>query len=278
MGYTYVISDIHGAYEQYMQMKKKIKLSKSDKLYIIGDIFDRGPGTYKILKDVMDNDNIILLLGNHEYAYLQIYKNNESYEETKNEQYKNAAQVWINYISDPVAGGTGTIDFLFHKIKKEQRELYLNYLNTCETDKLLNINGKNIYLTHGAVSIYDYARLTERVDMTLMYLLLFDKKNKLESAATIDLSTLKKTDYLKLKKSLANMAGEGWLTDPIIIFGHTPVKYYKPDQKEQKIIIVGNNINIDCGCSGHNFDKPDSDGYIKHLACLRLDDMKEFYI
>ena len=38
MGFIYVCSDIHGAYEQYEMMKKEIDLQKEDKLYILGDI------------------------------------------------------------------------------------------------------------------------------------------------------------------------------------------------------------------------------------------------
>lgn len=276
MGFIYVCSDIHGAYEQYEMMKKEIDLQKEDKLYILGDIFDRGPGSYKILKDVMENDNIILILGNHEFSYVQIYKNNKLYEETKNEKYKKISDDWSNYISDPVAGGASTINFLFNTIRKEQMEKYLNYLSTCSTEKLLNINGKYFYLTHGALSSYDYLRVTERMDMNLLYLLLFNEKEQLESIAAVDLNKI--TDFRSLRKELAIMAGEGWNIDITIITGHTPVKYYLPSQKDMKIITCGNNINIDCGCNGNNFYKPDTDGYIKHLACLRLNDMKEFYI
>lgn len=276
MSFTYVMSDIHGAYEQYEQMKKKINLQKSDILYIIGDIFDRGPGTYKILKDIMENNNIILLLGNHEFSYVQIYENNNLYKETKKEKYKQVANEWIEYISDPAAGGVVTIDFLFHKIRKEQREKYLDFLASCDTEKLLNVNGRYFYLTHGSLSTYDYLRVTERINMNLLYLLLFNENEKLESIAAVDLN--KVADFHALKKEMAAMASEGWNTDVTIITGHTPVKYYLPSQKDMKIITSGNNINIDCGCTGYNFDTPDADGYIKHLACLRLDDLQEFYI
>ena len=112
--------------------------------------------------------------------------------------------------------------------------------------------------------------------MNLLYLLLFNENEKLESIAAVDLN--KVADFHALKKEMAAMASEGWNTDVTIITGHTPVKYYLPSQKDMKIITSGNNINIDCGCTGYNFDTPDADGYIKHLACLRLDDLQEFYI
>ena len=48
----YVISDLHGCYDQYKQMLKKIQLSKNDTLYILGDVIDHGNDDIKILQDM----------------------------------------------------------------------------------------------------------------------------------------------------------------------------------------------------------------------------------
>ena len=40
---VYVISDIHGNYDLFMELLKKIKLSGKDTLYVLGDVVDRGP-------------------------------------------------------------------------------------------------------------------------------------------------------------------------------------------------------------------------------------------
>jgi serine/threonine protein phosphatase 1 len=278
MNKIYVMSDIHGAYEQYLEIKKKINFDSTDTLYIIGDIFDRGEGTYKILSDIMNSKNIHLILGNHEYSYVQIYENMKKYEETKDNRYKEMADTWKNYISDPAAGGSSTVDFLFNKIRKTQRDKYLRYLSSCPTDKLLNVDGKNIYLTHGSISKYEMARVTDRMDMYPLYLLLFDEKKQLDAVACVNLLNINKNNEKSLNNELAQMVSEGWMTDPIIIFGHTPVKYYNKYNKDMKIIKAGNNINIDCGCNGFNFGKPDKDGFIGHLACLCLNTMEEYYI
>ena len=57
----------------------------------------------------------------------------------------------------------------------------------------------------------------------------------------------------------------------ILIFGHTPTIYFH-EKNPLKIWYGDEAIGIDCG-SGY------SDGYVEkgRLACLRLDDMKEFY-
>ena len=268
------MSDIHGAYEEYLKMKEKIEFDITDTLYIVGDIFDRGAGTYKILSDIMANKNIILLLGNHEFSYVSIYQNMKLFEETKDKRYKENADMWENYISDPAACGSASIKFLFHTIKKEQREYYLDYLSALSTDKLLFINGTYFYLTHGSVSTYDFKRVCDRADMSRHYLLLFDENEKLESVAATSIKALSDRNALK---EMAKMAGDGWITDSIIITGHTPVKHYTTN-KNMKIFRYGNNINIDCGCTGYNFGKKDSEGYTNHLSCLCLNTMEEFYI
>ena len=54
--------------------------------------------------------------------------------------------------------------------------------------------------------------------------------------------------------------------DKLVIYGHTPVFCYESDLPA-KIMIRRDKIDIDCG-SGYEFGR---------LACLRLDDMAEFY-
>ena len=39
---TYVISDIHGEYERFMELLEEIELKDTDTLYVLGDVLDRG--------------------------------------------------------------------------------------------------------------------------------------------------------------------------------------------------------------------------------------------
>ena len=58
----YVIADIHGCYEEYMELIEKIGLSEeNDHLYILGDALDRGPEPMKTLLDIMNRRNVTLL-------------------------------------------------------------------------------------------------------------------------------------------------------------------------------------------------------------------------
>ena len=60
-----MISDIHGNYNAYMDMLKKIQFDDDDILYILGDILDRGPNPIQIILDVMKRPNVEVLAGNH---------------------------------------------------------------------------------------------------------------------------------------------------------------------------------------------------------------------
>ena len=39
----YIVSDIHGCYDQYQMLLEKIQFSEEDELYVLGDVVDRGP-------------------------------------------------------------------------------------------------------------------------------------------------------------------------------------------------------------------------------------------
>ena len=46
---SYVISDMHGRFEEFKQMLELIDFSSSDTLYILGDVIDRGPDPIEML-------------------------------------------------------------------------------------------------------------------------------------------------------------------------------------------------------------------------------------
>ena len=64
---NYVISDPHGRYDLYKKMLERIGFSDGDTLYILGDFVDRSKGGLKILLDVSNRDNVIGIIGNHDY-------------------------------------------------------------------------------------------------------------------------------------------------------------------------------------------------------------------
>lgn len=77
---TYVIPDIHGRYDCLRAICKRIlPLRKDDRLILLGDYIDRGPDSAKVIEYLIElkskyKDNIIPLLGNHEWFVLASLK------------------------------------------------------------------------------------------------------------------------------------------------------------------------------------------------------------
>jgi serine/threonine protein phosphatase 1 len=65
----YVMSDIHGCYTEFIEMLQKINFGDDDELYVLGDIFDRGPQPLKVLDYILDRKNIHMIKGNHEKMF-----------------------------------------------------------------------------------------------------------------------------------------------------------------------------------------------------------------
>ena len=70
----YVMSDLHGCYDEFMKLLELIKFNEEDHLYILGDVIDRGTGSIKIVDYIIDKPNITLLLGNHEQMYIEWFE------------------------------------------------------------------------------------------------------------------------------------------------------------------------------------------------------------
>ena len=95
---VYVMSDIHGKYDMYMNMLEKIGFSDDDILYVLGDVVDRGPEPAKILLDMMKRKNVVPLLGNHEaMAYPVLEKLADNDFDFNNPKYKKIWEMTARY-------------------------------------------------------------------------------------------------------------------------------------------------------------------------------------
>jgi len=90
----YIISDIHGEYDLFITLLKKIEFNKNDKMIICGDIIDKGAHSIKLLKFIRKQENMIFLMGNHEYEFLKYY--NKIMEEVADEFDSNQVLSEIN--------------------------------------------------------------------------------------------------------------------------------------------------------------------------------------
>lgn len=90
---TYIMSDIHGAYEEFCKMLSLIKFDKTkDTIIINGDLIDRGSGSIELIELMLCNkESMIWIKGNYEdmminamsdivdYSDLELWLNNGGY-------------------------------------------------------------------------------------------------------------------------------------------------------------------------------------------------------
>jgi serine/threonine protein phosphatase 1 len=68
---TFVIGDIHGCYQELLQLIAKAQLTPADWLISLGDIVDRGPDSVKVYDFLRHRPNTIVIMGNHERKHLR---------------------------------------------------------------------------------------------------------------------------------------------------------------------------------------------------------------
>lgn len=69
----YCISDIHGEYGMLCRLLEKINFSKDDRLFVLGDMIDKGRDSVRVLKLLSSMPNVYCIQGNHEYDFIKYY-------------------------------------------------------------------------------------------------------------------------------------------------------------------------------------------------------------
>ena len=70
---TYVIGDVHGCFDQFIKLLKKIEYdTKKDQIILTGDLVNRGPKSLAVLNYCMADKNITTVLGNHDLYLLYL--------------------------------------------------------------------------------------------------------------------------------------------------------------------------------------------------------------
>lgn len=224
----YVMADLHGEYDRWRRMLDRIAFSDEDTLYILGDVVDRGGiGGVDILLDVMERENVVMLLGNHEAMCLKAMDHPES-ERAVNHWRRNGGQVTCNSLL---------------RLSGERRTRVLDFIRTRPDHLDLEVDGRRFHLVHGFPADDTYDRV-----------------------------------WLRPGPEAVSPFPDG----RTVVAGHTPVCElwdYDEEQMERYLrAIPGGHlrifhgkgyIDVDCAC-GYRLPQ-------RRLACLRLEDMAEFY-
>lgn len=218
---TYAISDIHGMFGKFRTMLKKIDFKDSDKLYVLGDMVDRGDEIFETVEFIMGKSNIFTLIGNHEQMLLEVLMK-YGYDDP-----------W----TDTLLAGTDTRKS-FEQLKK---------IRAKDRKRSLAI----VKFLRNLPFYFDVEVKSQRFVMVHAGL----KSEILEEN--------QENDFLWIRDEFY----DGTTNFPYkVIFGHTPTAFI--DKKCKGIWWGENKIGIDAGACF-------SDG---KLACLRLEDMQEFYV
>ena len=202
---TYAVSDLHGC----LDLWNKIDFSDNDKMYVLGDVLDKGDKPMELLLQIMGTNNVRMINGNHELDFLENYKIAENNNRTLRE-----IASYDNYIKN---GGESTI-LQFVGYSKDIRKKIVNYLRNNRYYAEIICNNRNFVLTHGGIS--DFSS---------------EKKLKDYSPEQLTLHRYKNNESFFEKK--------------ILVCGHTPnISSDFKSPAEIFISKDGQFYNIDCGC------------------------------
>ena len=209
---VYVMSDLHGNYEGFMSILEQIKFSEEDELYVDGDIVDRGKGGIKILQYMMMQPNIYPIIGNHEYALMQVldFVTQEITEETISKIDEKTLQNIIEYQN---IGGQVTLDE-FHKLSKEEQQDIMEYLKEFAAYEEISVKGNKFVIIHAGLINF---RPERKLDDYQLYELIFKAPN-----------------YEKV-----------YFMDKYLVTGHLPTRAIE-GAKPDEIYMANNHIAMDC--------------------------------
>lgn len=210
----YVISDLHGyPHEKFLALLDKAGFGKDDFLYILGDVVDRnGDGGVETLNWLMYQNNVQLILGNHEAMLLACsFVFDEITEESIESLTAEKIDMLTRYQLD---GGDITLKAM-QKLPKETQQDILDYLRDCPLYETVNASGKDFILVHAGLGN-------------------FDPNKQIEDYTTEELlwSWPELTDV--------------YYKDKMTVFGHTPTFSFG-DEYEGKIIKTDTWTDIDVG-------------------------------
>lgn len=130
----YVMSDIHGDMNAFAKIMSMIDLQRNDRLYILGDVIDRGEYGIELLQTIRDIPNCTLLMGNHEYMMINALRNPDK---------KRLMRIWENNGCDHTYAS-------FKVLSEEQQEEMLVYLESLPIQIEITVDGDTYILVHAA--------------------------------------------------------------------------------------------------------------------------------
>ncbi|MBQ4569888.1 MAG: serine/threonine protein phosphatase [Ruminococcus sp.] len=209
----YVISDLHGyEFEKFQALLSRAGFSEEDYLFILGDVIDRGKDSIKYLSWLLVQDNVQLILGNHEAMMLSC---GFLFEEVTEDSVQSLTAKDLELLSAwKENGAKWTLEGLYTLSAEERRDI-LEYLKCAPVYEAVSAGGRDFLLTHSGIRGFENGK---------------------------KLSAYSAEDFLWNRPGLSDRYFENVTT----IFGHTPTFIYG-EQYRGKLIKTHTWINIDAG-------------------------------
>lgn len=152
----YAMSDLHGCYDKYKKMLKKIDLTENDTLYILGDIVDRGNDGIKILLDMMQHKNIVPIVGNHDYMAYSVLKLNSQ---------GNNSPWWYELRDAWISDGGRTTENSFEQLSGSVQKKLLSYLADFDVYETVCVSDNTYVLSHAGISNYEKGKELQEYEL-----------------------------------------------------------------------------------------------------------------
>ena len=211
---TYVTADIHGEFEKFKRLIERIDLKDEDTLYILGDIFDRGPHPLLTMTRVLEMPNVHCLIGNHELMALECME--FLLQEITDDSLLTLDDKIFGNLITWYHNGAGTTINEMQMFSPEGRRTILDSIKEFSVYEELSVGDKDYLLVHAGLGNY---RPDKDMDEYSLKELVWDR-----------------ADYTVQ-----------YFPDKYVITGHTPTQLIKENPKPGFIFRNNNHIAIDCG-------------------------------
>ena len=148
---TYVVSDIHGCFDKFNALLKKINFSDRDIMYVLGDIVDYGDEPMELLCDLSMRVNVIPVLGERDYKAYRLLTALDDMLVSGSMPEPEILSEMAQWSAD---GGATTIAG-FKELDADMREGVLDYLADMTLYEEVSAGGRKYLLLHAGIADFD---------------------------------------------------------------------------------------------------------------------------
>ena len=264
---TYVISDIHGCFDEFQTMLEKIRFSAEDTLYLAGDYIDRGKQSYEMLRWLEKvPENVKPIKGNHDVEFAANVSIMVQVDQAK------------ELMTDPLSNADTCALF--------DRVLYLQHKRNLDSGGYFDYYGTmKELLIREKVTLHDLCVWAAMIDeFPFFYRFPMNERDCIVvHAGYIEEEDAGKAGYEDPEGfylyAREEAVKDGGIKNGLIIAGHTPTiargtEFYNDGEVFRYRDPVRDCVfyDIDCGCVFYELDPAAT------MACIRLEDEEIIYL